>query len=252
MARLEGKTAFITGGASGIGAATARLMLREAAQVVIADLQVEAGRKLASELGDTALFVQLDVTREDDWERAVAEAEDKFDRLDILVNAAGISVPAPIDEASFEHWKQIMSVNADGVFLGCRAGVAALRRSGGGSIVNISSTMGIRGGAAFAAYSASKGAVRLLTKSVALRCAEAGFNIRCNSVHPGATETPMIKPFARMAETRDKGLAMLASAHPLGRVAQPEEIASAILFLASDESSYMTGSELLVDGGFCA
>jgi 3(or 17)beta-hydroxysteroid dehydrogenase len=252
MGRLEGKAALITGGASGIGAATARHMLREGAQVVIADIQAEAGRKFASELGDAALFVQLDVSQEDDWERAVSEAEQKFGQLDILVNAAGISVPSPIDEASFDHWKQTMSVNADGVFLGCRAGVAALRRSGGGSIVNVSSTLGIRGGAPFPAYSASKGAVRMLTKSVALRCAEQGYNIRCNSVHPGATETPMLEPYVQMAENREKGLAMLASAHPMGRVGQPEEIANVIVFLASDEASFVTGVEIPVDGGFCA
>ena len=172
MGRLDGKTAMITGGASGIGAATARHMVREGAQVVIADLQAELGEKLASELGSDAVFVHLDVSSEDAWDPAIAAAEEAFGGLNVLVNGAGVSVPAAIDTATFEHWKHTMSVNADGVFLGCRAGVAALRRSGGGSIVNISSTLGLRGGAPFPAYSASKGAVRMLTKSVALRCAE--------------------------------------------------------------------------------
>jgi 3(or 17)beta-hydroxysteroid dehydrogenase len=182
----------------------------------------------------------------------MAAAEKAFGPLDILVNAAGISIPAPIDGASFDHWKQTMAVNADGVFLGCRAGVASMRRGSGGSIVNISSTLGLRGGAPFPAYSASKGAVRMLTKSVAIRCAEQGWNIRCNSVHPGATETPMVEPYLQIAGSRDKGLAMLASAHPMGRVGQPEEVANVIVFLASDEASFVTGVEIPVDGGFCA
>lgn len=252
MGRLDGKTAMITGGASGIGAATARHMVREGAQVVIADLQAELGEKLASELGSDAVFVHLDVSSEDAWDPAIAAAEEAFGGLNVLVNGAGVSVPAAIDTATFEHWKHTMSVNADGVFLGCRAGVAALRRSGGGSIVNISSTLGLRGGAPFPAYSASKGAVRMLTKSVALRCAEQRWNIRCNSVHPGATETAMVEPYVQMAPDRESGLAMLASAHPMGRVGQPEEVANVIVFLASDEASFMTGTEIPVDGGFCA
>jgi 3(or 17)beta-hydroxysteroid dehydrogenase len=252
MDRLKDKTALITGGASGIGAATARMMIREGARVVIADLQEEAGQKLVSELGSEASFVKIDVSNERDWESAMAEVEEKLGPLDVLVNAAGISVPSPIDEATFEHWKQTMAVNGDGVFLGCRAGVASMRKSGGGSIVNISSTLGLRGGAPFPAYSASKGAVRMLTKSVAIRCAEEGWNIRCNSVHPGATETPMVEPYVQMASSREKGLAMLGAAHPMGRVGQPEEVANVIVFLASDEASFVTGVEIPVDGGFCA
>lgn len=252
MGRVEGKSAMITGGASGIGAATARHLLREGARVVIADVQEEAGQKLANELGTVAMFIKLDVSKEEDWDLALVEIESAFGPLDILVNAAGISVPAAIDEANFDHWKQTMAVNADGVFLGCRAGVASMRRGDGGSIINISSTLGIRGGAPFPAYCASKGAVRMLTKSVAIRCAEQGWNIRCNSVHPGAIETPMVEPYLQIAPTREKGLAMLASAHPMGRVGQPEEVANVIVFLASDEASFVTGTEIPVDGGFCA
>jgi NAD(P)-dependent dehydrogenase (short-subunit alcohol dehydrogenase family) len=252
MGRLAGKVAMISGGASGIGAATARLMLREGANVVIADPQEEAGRKLATELGEKGMFLKLDVSSEEDWARGMVELEEEFGPLSVLVNAAGVSVPSPIDDASFDHWKETMSVNADGVFLGCRAGIDSMRRAGGGSIINISSTLGLRGGAAFPAYSASKGAVRMLTKSVAIRCAEQGWNIRCNSVHPGAIETPMVEPYLRIAPTRDKGLAMLASAHPMGRVGQPEEVANVIVFLASDEASFVTGTEIPVDGGFCA
>ncbi len=252
MSRLEGKRALITGGASGIGAATARLMVEEGARVAIADLQRERGEKLASELGDAAIFCELDVASEEAWERVVPEVEAAFGGLDVLVNAAGISVPAPIDTATFDHWKQTMSVNADGVFLGCRAGVEALRKSGGGAIVNVSSTLGLRGGAPFPAYSASKGAVRMLTRCVAIRCAEEKWNIRCNSVHPGAIETPMVEPYVGLAPTREKGLQILASAHPMGRVGQPEEVANMIVFLTSDAASYVTGAEIPVDGGFCA
>ncbi|MCG8587774.1 MAG: glucose 1-dehydrogenase [Proteobacteria bacterium] len=250
--RLEGKVALITGGASGLGAASARHMIREGARVVLADLQEERGQKLASELGDAALFVRHDVTREDDWQQLLAAARERFGALHVVLNSAGVSIPAPIDEATFEHWRQIMSVNADGTFLGCKYGVEALRESGGGSIVNISSTMGIRGGPIFAAYCASKGAVRLLTKSVALRCAEQGWNIRCNSIHPGAIETPMMDPYLAQSPTREEGLASFGAVHPLGRVGQPHEIANTVVFLASDESSYITGAEIPVDGGFCA
>jgi len=252
MKRLEGKRALITGGASGIGAATARLMVEEGARVALADLQTERGEKLASELGDGAAFFELDVTSEEAWRAVMGEVEASLGGLDAVVNAAGISVPAPIDTASFEHWKQTMSVNADGVFLGCRAAVEALRKSGGGSIVNVSSTLGLRGGAPFPAYSASKGAVRMLTRSVAIRCGEAGWKIRCNSVHPGAIETPMVEPYVAMAPNREAGLEILASAHPLGRVGQPEEVANVIVFLCSDAASFVTGAEVPVDGGFCA
>lgn len=250
--RLDGKRALITGGASGIGVATARMMAREGARVAISDLQDELGEKLASELGEAALFVHHDVTDEASWADAVRAAEECFGGLDVVMNCAGISVPAPIDEASFAHWKQTMAVNADGVFLGCKHGVAALRRAGGGSIINVSSTLGIRGGAIFAAYCASKGAVRLLTKSVALRCAEQQWGIRCNSIHPGATETPMMDPYIAQAPTREEGLAQFGAMQPMGRVGQPEEVAALAVFLASDESSFITGVEIPVDGGLCA
>ncbi len=252
MGCLEGRVALISGGASGIGAETGRQMVHEGARVVLADLQAERGGEVAEELGAAAHFAALDVTSEDDWRRVVPEAESRFGGLDIVVNAAGISVPAPIDEASLDHWRQTLAVNADGVFLGCKYAVEALRRAGGGAIVNVSSTLGLKGGSIFPAYSASKGAVRMLTKSVALRCAEAGWNIRCNSVHPGAIDTPMMDLYVAGAPTREEGLAGFGALHPLGRVGRPVEVANAIVFLASDAASFITGVELPVDGGFTA
>jgi NAD(P)-dependent dehydrogenase (short-subunit alcohol dehydrogenase family) len=227
-------------------------MVAEGACVGISDIQRELGEALAAELGDRARFVQLDVTAEEDWAAAVGVLEDAFAKVDVLVNCAGISVPAPIDELSLEAWRHTMAVNADSVFLGCRAGVEAMRRAGGGSIINVSSTLGIRGGSRHAAYCASKGAVRLLTKSVALRCAEEGWGIRCNSIHPGATETPIMDSFVNHERDHEAVVAAFGSKHPIGRVGRPDEIASVAVFLASDESSYVTGAEIVVDGGYCA
>ena len=252
MARLEGKVALITGGASGIGAATGRLMVAEGARVALTDRDIALGEKVASEIGSAAKFLPHDVTCEEDWKRVVTDTEKAFGRLDVLMNCAGISVPGSIDEASFEHWRETMSVNADGVFLGCKYGVEALRRAGAGSIINVSSTLGIRGASAFAAYCASKGAVAMLTKSVALRCAEARWNIRCNSIHPGAIDTPIMDPYISAAPSREEGLAGFGKLHPMGRVGQPHEVAALAVFLASDESSFITGVEIPVDGGFCA
>ena len=250
--RLAGKVALITGGSSGIGATTARGMVGHGARVVLCDLQEEAGQSLAAELGSSALFVRCDVTSEADWARAIAAGEERFGGINVVMNCAGISVPAPIDQATLEHWKQTMSVNADAVFLGCKFAVEALRRAGGGSIINVSSTLGIRGGSKFPAYCASKAAVRLLTKSVALRCAEEGWNIRCNSIHPGATETPIMDPYIAAGASRDKVIADFGAKHPMGRVGRPEEIMHMAVFLASDESSFVTGTEIPVDGGYCA
>ncbi len=250
MGRLNGKSAFVTGGASGIGEATARAFATEGSRVAIADVDAPRGESVAAAIG--GIFVKLDVTSEADWRAAIDHAKAAIGPLSVLVNNAGISIPAPIDAETFEGWRRTMAVNADGVFLGCKHGVEALREAGGGSIVNVSSTLGIKGGAIFPAYCASKGAVRMLTRSVALRCAEAGWNIRCNSIHPGAIETPIMDPYFKAGPSKEAVLAGFASVHPMKRVGQPHEVAAAAVFLASDESSFITGIELPVDGGYLA
>jgi 3(or 17)beta-hydroxysteroid dehydrogenase len=245
--RLAGKVAIISGAASGMGAATARLFAREGAKVVIADLLQEPGRALAAEIGPAARFERLDVTDEASWAAVVAATRQHFGRLDILVNNAGISGSAEQDLYSTEAWHRIMTVNATGVFFGTKHAVPAMAASGGGSIVNLSSIAGLIGSEGIhMAYNASKGAVRLMTKSTAVQHAKD--NIRCNSVHPGVM--PPMRTSGRTAdpEVRAKRMNVI----PMRRPGEADEVANAILFLASDESSYVTGTELVVDGGAVA
>ena len=245
--RLLHKVALITGGAQGIGEATARLFAREGAKVIIGDVLEQEGQRVAQEIthqGGHCLFLPLDVTQVPQWERTVHTAEERFGQLNILVNNAGIAIRKPLEEMAPEEWNRILEVNVKGVFLGIKAVAPAMRRAGGGSIVNISSIAGIVGHLTAAAYSASKGAVRTLTKNSALQLARD--NIRINSLHPGVTDTPLTS--SSLLENAHKRAALEATI-PMGRVAYPRDIAPAILFLASDESSYMTGSEMVVDGG---
>jgi len=247
--RLQGKVALISGGARGMGAEEAKLFVREGAKVVIGDLLEEEGRRTEAEINETGgecIFVRLDVTDETQWGNAVSEAVARFGRLDILVNNAGIARIANVEDTSESEWDLVMGINAKGVFLGTKAAIPALRKAGGGSIVNISSIAGLVGGRS-SAYAASKGAVRLLTKSTAIQYAAEG--IRANSVHPGVIESPMTLPIMLNTE---EGREQAAARHPLGRIGQPEDIAYGVLFLASDESSFMTGSELVIDGGLTA
>jgi 3(or 17)beta-hydroxysteroid dehydrogenase len=250
MGRVSGKVCLVTGGAMGLGEACARRLSDEGAHVMLTDVAETQGRAVAASIGDAAAFMLHDVQEEEAWERVMAATLERFGRLDVLVNNAGISKPGSIEDTSFELWRSIQAINSDGVFLGCRAAVRAMKGHGG-SIVNMSSSLGIRSNGAFAAYSASKGAVRLLTKSVALHCGESGYKIRCNSVHPGAIRTPMFESFIALAPDRETGERMFAANHPLGHVGEPSDIASAVLFLASDESAFVTGCELTVDGGLC-
>ena len=250
MARLEGKVALISGGARGQGAVEARMFAEEGASVVIGDILDEQGRRTEAELqelGYNVTFVHLDVTSESDWDAAVQAAIGAYGKLDILLNNAGILIRKNIEETTEEDWDRIFSINAKGVFLGTKAAIPAMRENGGGSIINISSTAGLVGSPnGSASYTATKGAVRLFTKSTAIQHAREG--IRCNSIHPGPIETDMISDTLN----DPANLALRMQRLPLGRVGKPSEIAYGAIYLASDESSFVTGSELVIDGGTTA
>ena len=248
--RLEGKVALISGGARGMGAAEARMFASEGASVVIGDVLEDEGRRVAAEIGEAAgqaLFVALDVTSESQWRDAIDAAESTFGRLDVLVNNAGIGGGGNVEETTEADWDRTMDINAKGVFLGTKIAIPAMRRSGGGSIINISSQLGIVGvDNSSPQYQASKGAVRLLTKSTAIQYAREG--IRANSVHPGPIVTPMTEAGRADQDRYDLTISRI----PLGRYGEPNDVAYGVLFLASDESSFMTGSELVIDGGWVA
>jgi NAD(P)-dependent dehydrogenase (short-subunit alcohol dehydrogenase family) len=242
MSRFDGRVAIVTGGASGIGKATAARIAAEGGSVVIADIQDAAGAEVAAEIersGGTAAYVRLDVTDEQAWKDAVATTLDRFGRLDILVNNAGIGDTEALEVTTLETWDKVVAVTQTSVFLGLKAAAEALKASGHGSVVNISSMYGIVGSGVSPAYHAAKGAVRLLTKTTALGWAQEG--VRVNSVHPGYIDTPILGDTDRDA---------LVGATPMGRLGQPEEIAAAITFLASDDATFITGAELVVDGGY--
>jgi NAD(P)-dependent dehydrogenase (short-subunit alcohol dehydrogenase family) len=245
--RLKGKVALVTGGASGMGKSEAMIFAREGAQVLVADLLEAEGKEVAKAIGDEARFVKLDVTNEAEWQGAVAFAEREFGKLDILVNNAGISGTYQPDLTNTEAWDRVMNINAKGVFLGMKHAVPALQRAGGGAIVNISSISGFAGQhGVHMAYNASKGAVRIMTKTAAVQWA--ADNIRVNSVHPGFMPAMRTSVGSANPEWRAKVL----RAVPMKREGRVEEVAHAVLFLASDEASYITGTELVVDGGFLA
>ena len=243
MGRADGKVVLISGAARGQGEAEARLLVREDARVVIGDVLDERGEQLAAELGSCAFHQHLDVRRPEDWQRCVAAAEHRFGRLDALVNNAGISRAGAIEAMPLDAYLEVVNVNQIGCFLGMQAAIPALRRAGGGSIVNTSSIAGLRGVAGMAAYCASKFAIRGMTKVAALELGHAG--IRVNSVHPGTIDTPMVS--GPEFEQVDK--AAYFAKQPIPRIGRPDEIASLVLYLISDESSFATGSEFVVDGG---
>ena len=247
--RLEGKVALITGAAHGMGAEEARLFAREGAKVAIADIREDDARKVEAEIaeaGGEAMVLMLNVTQEDQWASSVAEVVARFGKLDILVNNAGISGSGETDITSTDSWDRLMDINAKSVFLGMKHSIPEMEKAGGGAIVNISSISGFVGQETIhPGYNASKGAVRLVTKAAAVQHAKSG--IRVNSVHPGMMP-PMLTSFQRGDPNREAMTAMVA----MGREGEPIEVANAVLFLASDEASYITGTELLVDGGFTA
>ena len=256
--KLASKTAVVTGAAQGIGAAIARLFVQEGCFVYVTDINEELGRAVASALGSRACFLRLDVRREEDWQRLAGQISDDGRRWDVLVNNAGITgfengaVQHDPEHARLEDWRSVHQTNLDGVFLGCKYAIRSMRPSGAGSIVNISSRSGLVGIPSAAAYASSKAAVRNHTKTVALYCAEQGLNVRCNSIHPAAVLTPMWEPMLGNDAGREARMAALVRDTPLRRFGMPEEVAALALLLASDDATYITGSEFNIDGGLLA
>jgi NAD(P)-dependent dehydrogenase (short-subunit alcohol dehydrogenase family) len=252
MGQVDGKVGIITGAASGIGAATARVLAREGAKLLLTDLDDAAGQALAEEVG--GIYLHHDVSDDATWPAVVATVEQRFGRLDILVANAGIAIMGSAIDMSLADWRRQMAVNVDGVFLTVKYGIPAMRRAGnGGSVIMLSSVAGLRGSAGLAGYSATKGAVRLFAKSMALECAQARDGIRVNSVHPGIIVTPIwtkMPPGGANAPLDPYRIA--ENSVPIGQAGEAADIANGILFLASDASSHMTGSELVIDGGITA
>lgn len=252
--RVSGKVALITGGASGLGAESARRLAREGATIVLTDMVAEAGQAVADEIqseGHTAIFMTQNVTDEARWDEVVRSTLSRFGHIDVLVNSAGIaSGGGPLLSVTFEDWRNMISVNLDGTFLGMKAVAPVMAEAGRGSIINLSSILGKVGLAGAPAYCASKGGVLMLTKSTALELAPLG--VRVNSVHPGFIETPMVVNAIQNSENGNEMRDGIISRHAMGRLGVAREIADGIVFLASDESSFMTGAELVIDGGYTA
>lgn len=254
MNRVRGKVALVTGAGLGLGRAAALLLAREGARVVASDVKEAEGRAVADEVidgGGEAIFIRHDVSSEDDWRSAIALTVSRFGGLDILVNNAGVTLSANVEETTLEQWRWLMAINLDGVFLGTKHAIAPMK-SRGGSIINLSSIEGLVGDANLAAYNASKGGVRIFTKSAALHCAKAGYKIRVNSIHPGYIWTPMVEQHFSSQSDPIAAKAFVAGLHPLGHLGEPDDIANGVLYLASDESKFVTGAELVIDGGYTA
>lgn len=254
MGRVAGKTAIITGAGLGLGRAAAILLAREGARIVVTDVREQDGaqtRDAITAAGGEAIFVRQDVAREDDWIAVIKAAIDRFGGLDVLVNNAGVALGGSVEATTLEQWRWLMSINLDGVFLGVKHAVTAMKAKGG-SIINLSSIEGLIGDPNLAAYDASKGGVRLLTKSAALHCARSGYKIRVNSIHPGYIWTPMVENYLAAQPDPKAARAEIDKLHPLGHIGEPDDIAYGVLYLASDESKFVTGAELVIDGGYTA
>lgn len=258
MSRLKGKVALVTGAAQGIGEAIVRAFVENEAFVYVTDINDDLGSEVAKRLGDSATYCRLDVREESDWERATALALAEHGKLDVLVNNAGVTgfesefAAHDPEHATLEAWRSVHRVNLDGVFLGCKHAIRAMRRTETGSIVNVSSRSGLVGIPGAAAYASSKAAVRNHTKTVALYCAHQGLKIRCNSIHPAAILTPMWEPMLGTGPDRESRVQAFVRDTPLRRFGTPEEVAAVAVLLASDEAAYMTGTEINIDGGLLA
>lgn len=255
MPRVTGKVAIVTGGAMGIGQACAELLAAEGAAVVVTDREVEAGKKTVGALaakGYRALFIEQDVGNEEDWATVFTTAVTEFGQVNILVNNAGVGWFGDVEHTSFEDWHKLLRVNLDGVFLGIKHAIPVIRAAGGGSIINISSIEGLIGDARLAAYNASKGAVRMLSKSAALYCARERMKIRVNSIDPGYIMTPMVQRVLDSSPNPAEMKRAMEALHPVGHLGKPMDIAYGVLYLASDESEFVTGSDLVIDGGYTA
>lgn len=253
MAKLQGKTALVTGGAAGLGKAIAKLFAAEGAAVIVSDLNKTKGCQVVDEIrykGGVGLFVQHDVSKEDQWKSVMETITEKFGSLQIVVNNAGINERGNTETISLEDWKAVLDVNLNGVFLGNKYGIQMLKKSGGGSIINMSSTLGMIGEPGCSAYSASKGGVRILTKSSALLCAQEGYKIRVNSIHPGVIRTELMSEGLAKAEDPEAEYQRYVAWHPIGFLGEPEDVAYGALYLASDEARFVTGTELVIDGGW--
>lgn len=249
MTRLKDKIALITGAAGDIGASIARHFVAEGAAVCVVDLDHDRGHALADELGSTAYFAHMNVTKEDDWQSVLETLLTRHERLDVLVNNAGTLETGTIENTDLALWRHIQDTNATSTFLGCQAAVRAMKQTGGGAIINMASQAAVRPRAPTTAYSASKAAIVNLTKTVALHCAEQNYNIRCNVVLPGAIDTQMIYKNKVEGQSGEDFIASVNARYPMGRMGTADEIADAVVFLASDESRFMTGAQLRVDGG---
>jgi 3(or 17)beta-hydroxysteroid dehydrogenase len=243
MQRVEGKVCIVTGAASGIGREDALLLAREGAKVVLTDLNEEAGRQVAAEIGSNALFIRHDIASESDWQQVIKTTVQHFGRLDVLVNNAAILAMGSIEDTTLELWQKVQKINGDGYFLGCKYAIEAMKETGGGSIINMSSVAALGGMPMFCAYSASKGAVAAMTRSIALHCKQKGYRIRCNSVHPDGVNTPMTQALAGGQPIPQE----LLDQDPMNRMCAPQEIANVVLFLATDESRFVNGAEIRVD-----
>lgn len=252
MGRIEGKIAVVTGGAQGLGEAAVQRLTDEGARVILSDMNIATGTATAANYGAT--FLAHDVREEGQWEKLIADVLAEYGRLDILVNNAGVFTSCPVDETPVEDFRRVIDINLTGCFLGCKHGVRAMKQNpdgAGGSVINLSSVTGLRGQIGGAAYTASKGGVRLLTKTVAVE--NAGLQIRCNSVHPGTMYTPMVKAlFDAAGDDAPAIKAQIESQTPIGRMGEANDIGDMVLFLASDDSKYITGAEMVVDGGMTA